>query len=333
MQSTQQMQRALTLSEKGYGLTYPNPIVGAVITDSTGEVIGEGFHQRQVSPDHAEVVAIKSAEQSLKGATMYVTLEPCNHTGSTPPCTQAIIDAEFARVVISIRDPHEAASGGVERLRAAGINVDLDILGKEVQFSNRSWLHKIHTGRPRIIWKVAQSADGKIAVGDGSPTWVSSEESRADVQILRKQSDAILIGTGTALADNPHLIPRNATGGKNPDRIVVGMQEIPTTHNLNDASALTHFIKSQNLQEIISKLSTFGYNQVLLECGPTLGNALLKSGFIDELIIYRSPNSLGADGLQLFEDERALLGSAKLIGQVAIGPDIKSHYFIAKRGG
>ena len=333
MNASELMQRALSLSENGYGKTYPNPIVGAVITDAAGTIIGEGFHQRQASPDHAEVVAIKSAEQSLKGATMYVTLEPCNHTGSTPPCTQAIIDAEFARVVISIRDPHEAASGGVERLRAAGINVDLDILGKEVQFSNRSWLHKIHTGRPRIIWKVAQSADGKIAVGDGSPTWVSSEESRADVQILRKQSDAILIGTGTALADNPHLIPRNATGGKNPDRIVVGMQEIPTTHNLNDASALTHFIKSQNLQEIISKLSTFGYNQVLLECGPTLGNALLKSGFIDELIIYRSPNSLGADGLQLFEDERALLGSAKLIGQVAIGPDIKSHYFIAKRGG
>jgi len=333
MQSTQQMQRALTLSEKGYGLTYPNPIVGAVITDSTGEVIGKGFHQRQVSPDHAEIVAIKSAEQSLKGATMYVTLEPCNHTGSTPPCTQAIIDAEFARVVISIRDPHEVASGGVERLRAAGISVDLDILGKEVQFSNRSWLHKIHIGRPRMIWKVAQSADRKIAVGDGSPTWISSEESRTDVQILRAQSDAILIGTGTALADNPHLIPRNVTGRKNPDRIVVGMREIPATHNLNDSSSLTHFIKSQNPQEIVSVLSAHGYNQVLLECGPTLGNALLKAGFIDELIIYRSPNSLGADGIQLFEDERSLLANAKLINQVVIGPDTKSHYFIAKRGG
>ena len=336
MQSAQQMQpmqRALTLSEKGYGLTYPNPIVGAVITDPTGEVIGEGFHQRQKSPDHAEIVAIKSAEGSLKGATMYVTLEPCNHTGATPPCTQAIIDAEFARVVISTRDPHEVASGGVEKLRAAGIDVDLDVLGEEVQFSNRSWLHKIHTGRPRMIWKVAQSADGKIAIGNGSPTWVSSEESRADVQILRKQSDAILIGTGTALADNPHLIPRNATGGKHPDRIVVGMREIPATHNLNDASALTHFIKSHNPQEVVSELTSRGYNQVLLECGPTLGNALLEAGFIDELIIYRSPNSLGAEGIQLFQDERALLTSAELISQIAIGPDTKSHYFIAKRGG
>ena len=327
------MQRALTLSEKGYGLTSPNPIVGAVITDPTGEVIGEGFHQRQISPDHAEIVAIKSAERSLKGATMYVTLEPCNHTGATPPCTQAIIDAEFARVVISTRDPHEVASGGVEKLRAAGIDVDLDVLGEEVQFSNRSWLHKIHTSRPRMIWKVAQSADGKIAIGNGSPTWVSSEESRADVQILRKQSDAILIGTGTALADNPHLIPRNANGGKNPDRIVVGMREIPATHNLNDSSALTHFIKSQNPQEIVSKLSSYGYNQVLLECGPTLGNALVRAGFIDELIIYRSPISLGAAGVQLFEDEQALLSKAQLMSQISIGPDTKSHYFIAKKGG
>jgi diaminohydroxyphosphoribosylaminopyrimidine deaminase/5-amino-6-(5-phosphoribosylamino)uracil reductase len=333
MNASELMQRALWLSENGYGKTYPNPIVGAVITNDAGHVIGEGFHQRQASPDHAEVVAIKSAEQSLKGATMYVTLEPCNHIGSTPPCTQAIIDAEFARVVISIRDPHDVASGGVERLRAAGIDVDLDVLGKEVQFSNRSWLHKIYTGRPRMIWKAAQSADGKIAVGDGSPTWISSEESRADVQNLRKQSDAILIGTGTALADNPHLIPRNAPGGKHPDRIVVGMREIPATHNLNDASALTRFIKSQNPQEIVSELSAHGYNQVLLECGPKLGNALLNAGFIDELIIYRSPNSLGAEGVQLFEDENSLLANAELINQVAIGPDTKSHYFIAKRGG
>jgi diaminohydroxyphosphoribosylaminopyrimidine deaminase/5-amino-6-(5-phosphoribosylamino)uracil reductase len=332
MNASELMQRALWLSEKGYGKTYPNPIVGAVITNDAGTIIGEGFHQRQKSPDHAEIVAIKSAQQSLKGATIYVTLEPCNHIGSTPPCTQAIIDAEFARVVISVRDPHEVASGGVERLRAAGISVDLDILGKEVQFSNRSWLHKIHTGRPRMIWKVAVSADGKFAVGDGSPTWISSEESRADVQILRGQSDAILIGTGTALVDNPHLIPRNATGGKHPDRIVVGMRDIPSTYNLNDASAPTHFIKSQNPQEIVSEVSAHGYNQVLLECGPTLGSALLRAGFIDELIIYRTPQSLCAEGMQLFEDQSALLASAELISQIVIGPDTKSHYFISKRG-
>jgi diaminohydroxyphosphoribosylaminopyrimidine deaminase/5-amino-6-(5-phosphoribosylamino)uracil reductase len=184
-----------------------------------------------------------------------------------------------------------------------------------------------------MIWKVAVSADGKIAVGDGSPTWISSEESRADVQVLRGQSDAILIGTGTALADNPHLIPRTSESSKNPDRIVVGLREIPATHNLNDSRALTHFIKSQDIEEIVSEVSTHGYNQVLLECGPTLGNALLRAGFIDELIIYRTPHSLGTEGVQLFEDEQALLASAELISKIAIGPDTKSHYFITKRGG
>jgi diaminohydroxyphosphoribosylaminopyrimidine deaminase/5-amino-6-(5-phosphoribosylamino)uracil reductase len=333
MNASELMQRALSLSENGLGKTYPNPIVGAVITDAAGTIISEGFHQRQTSPDHAEIVAIKSAQQSLKGTTIYVTLEPCNHIGNTPPCTEAIIDAEFARVVISIRDPHEVAGGGVERLRAAGIDVDLDVLSKEVHYSNRSWLHKIHTGRPRMIWKVAVSADGKIAAGNGSPTWVTSEESRSDVQVLRAQSDAILVGTGTALSDNPHLIPRNTSGGKYPDRIVVGLRDIPSTHNLNDSSAVTHFIKNQDLEKIVLQLSSFGYNQVLLECGPTLGNALLSAGFIDELIIYRSPESLGAEGAQLFADEKTLLANAELISQIAIGPDTKSHYFIAKRGG
>ncbi len=333
MNASELMQRALSLSENGLGKTYPNPIVGAVITDAAGTIIGEGFHQRKTSPDHAEIVAIKSAQQSLRGATIYVTLEPCNHIGNTPPCTEAIISAEFARVVISMRDPHDVAGGGVERLRAAGIDVDLDVLSNEVHFSNRSWLHKIHTGRPRMIWKVAVSADGKIAAGNGSPTWVTSEESRADVQVLRAQSDAILVGTGTALSDNPHLIPRNTSGGNYPDRIVVGLRDIPSTHNLNDSSAVTHFIKNQDPEKIVLQLSSFDYNQVLLECGPTLGNALLSAGFIDELIIYRSPESLGAEGAQLFADEKTLLANAELISQIDIGPDTKSHYFIAKRGG
>ena len=184
-----------------------------------------------------------------------------------------------------------------------------------------------------MIWKVAVSVDGKIAAGDGSPTWVTSEESRADVQVLRTQSDAILIGTGTALSDNPHLNPRNTTGCKYPDRIVVGLREIPSAHNLHDSSAVTHFIKNQNPDKIVSELSSYGYNQVLLECGPTLGNALLGAGYIDELIIYRSPDSLGMEGAQLFENEKALLASAELMSQIAIGPDTKSHYFTAKRGG
>jgi diaminohydroxyphosphoribosylaminopyrimidine deaminase/5-amino-6-(5-phosphoribosylamino)uracil reductase len=333
MQQVELMQRALALSEKGLGLTYPNPIVGAVIVSASGDFISEGFHQRVASPDHAEVVAIKNANVPLVGATMYVTLEPCNHTGVTPPCTSAIIDTGIARVVIARKDPHALASGGVKRLSDAGIDVEVGLLSKEVAFSNRSWLHKIATGRPRIIWKVALSQDGKILEGEGSPSWVSSEESRADVQILRAQSDAIIVGTGTALADNPHLNPRLESVVKNPDRIVIGIRDIPETFNLHDSSADTRFIKSQDAQEIISELSSHGYNQVLLECGPTLGNSLLREGFIDELIIYRSPVALGAEGIVLFEDESELLDSCELISHISIGPDTKSHYLFTKVGG
>jgi diaminohydroxyphosphoribosylaminopyrimidine deaminase / 5-amino-6-(5-phosphoribosylamino)uracil reductase len=325
MQSTQAMQRALTLSEKGYGLTYPNPIVGAVITNPAGEVIGEGFHQRFTSVDHAEVVAIKSSTQPLKGSTIYVTLEPCNHVGATPACTSAISKSEFARVVIATEDPHAIASGGIQTLRDAGIDVEVGLLAPDVKFSNRSWLHKIATGRPRMIWKLAISHDNKIAQGDGSPRWISCEQSRADVQVLRSQSDAIVIGTGTALADNPHLIPRVEGLLRNPDRIVVGTRELPENHNLFDKSAQTTFIKSNNLEEITSEISSHGYNQVLLECGPTLGNALLKAGYIDELVIYQSPEILGEDGIDAFLDL-----DFELIRQDQIGVDTKSHYFVRK---
>jgi diaminohydroxyphosphoribosylaminopyrimidine deaminase/5-amino-6-(5-phosphoribosylamino)uracil reductase len=328
MHNTQLMQRALTLSEKGYGLTYPNPIVGAVITNSQGEVIGEGFHQRFTAVDHAEVVAIKNSTQSLKGSTIYVTLEPCNHVGTTPACTSAIIESECARVVIAIEDPHAMASGGIQTLRDAGIDVEVGLLAPDVRFSNRSWLHKINTGRPRMIWKLAISHDNKIALGNGSPRWISSTESRADVQVLRSQSDAILVGTGTALADNPHLVPRIEGLLRNPDRIVVGSREIPAGNHIFDGQAKTIRIESRNIEEIINELSSHGYNQVLLECGPTLGNALLEAGYIDELIIYTSPEILGEDGINALPDF-----DYELISQDRIGVDVKSHYFVQKVGG
>lgn len=337
MQQVELMQRALALSEKGLGLTYPNPIVGAVIVNASGDFISEGFHQRVASPDHAEVVAIKSAHVPLAGATMYVTLEPCNHTGVTPPCTAAIIDAGISRVVVAHKDPHALAAGGIEKLADAGIDVEVGLLSKEVAFSNRSWLHKIATGRPRIIWKVALSQDGKILEGEGSPSWVSSEESRADVQILRVQFDAIVVGTGTALADNPHLNPRLQSVVKNPDRIVVGIRDIPATFNLHDQSATTHFIKERDLEKVISEFSAYGYNQVLLECGPELGNAFIKAGYLDELITYRSPNDLGTTGRDVFVGGVQLPEpsgfSIEKISESAIGVDTKSHYLLERKAG
>ena len=337
MQQVELMQRALALSEKGLGLTYPNPIVGAVIVNASGDFISEGFHQRVASPDHAEVVAIKSAHVPLAGATMYVTLEPCNHTGVTPACTAAIIDAGISRVVVAHKDPHALAAGGIEKLADAGIDVEVGLLSKEVAFSNRSWLHKIATGRPRIIWKVALSQDGKILEGEGSPSWVSSEESRADVQILRVQFDAIVVGTGTALADNPHLNPRLQLVVKNPDRIVVGIRDIPATFNLHDQSATTHFIKERDLEKVISEMSAYGYNQVLLECGPELGNAFIKAGYLDELITYRSPNDLGTTGRDVFVGGVQLPEpsgfSIEKISESAIGVDTKSHYLLERKAG
>jgi diaminohydroxyphosphoribosylaminopyrimidine deaminase / 5-amino-6-(5-phosphoribosylamino)uracil reductase len=337
MQPVELMQRALSLSEKGLGLTYPNPIVGAVIVNASGDFISEGFHQRVASPDHAEVVAIKSAHVPLAGATMYVTLEPCNHTGVTPACTAAIIDAGISRVVVAHKDPHALAAGGIEKLADAGIDVEVGLLSKEVAFSNRSWLHKIATGRPRIIWKVALSQDGKILEGEGSPSWVSSEESRADVQILRVQFDAIVVGTGTALADNPHLNPRLQSVVKNPDRIVVGIRDIPATFNLHDQSATTHFIKERDLEKVISEMSAYGYNQVLLECGPELGNAFIKAGYLDELITYRSPNDLGTTGRDVFVGGVQLPEpsgfSIEKISESAIGVDTKSHYLLERKVG
>lgn len=336
MQHVELMQRALALSENGLGLTYPNPIVGAVIVGASGEFISEGFHQRLTSPHHAEIVAINSAKVALNGSTIFVTLEPCSHTGTTPPCTSAIINSGISRVVIANRDPHTVASGGVEKLIYAGIDVEVGLLSEEVAFSNRSWLHKIATGRPRIIWKVALSQDGKILEGKGTPSWVSSEESRADVQILRAQSDAIAVGTGTALGDNPHLNPRVESLVKNPDRIVIGLREIPKSFNLHDESATTHFIQERDLDKVISEISGYGYNQVLLECGPELGNALMGAGYIDELITYIAPVKLEAAGKDVFAGGGQLpelLGiEFKEVSKSAIGADVKSHYILKRKG-
>jgi diaminohydroxyphosphoribosylaminopyrimidine deaminase/5-amino-6-(5-phosphoribosylamino)uracil reductase len=183
MDYTVAMQRAIALSEKGLGKTAPNPIVGAVIIDSNGAVLSEGFHDRNKSSDHAEVVAIKAAGEKAKGGTIVVTLEPCNHTGSTGPCVQAIIDAGITTVVYAVADPNEKAAGGAAVLRAAGTTVIEGVLKDEAAFSNRAWLMKIRKNRPFFTWKVAATLDGKVAAADGTSKWITNEASRADVQV------------------------------------------------------------------------------------------------------------------------------------------------------
>jgi len=309
----------------------PNPNVSAAIYSSDGALVADGFHNRKASIDHAEVVALKKAGDLARGATMVVSLEPCAHTGTTPPCTKAIIDAGIAKVIYTVVDPNPIASGGAELLRAAGIDVEYRE-SAHLAYVQRAWLHKEVTGRPLMVWKVATTVDGKVAASDGTSQWITGPESREDVQNLRAQSDAILIGTNTAIVDNPHLIPRGHTA--RPVRVISGEQEVPATNKVIDSEDRTILVKSKSIPELIKVLSDEGFNQVLVEAGPTLGSALLASGNIDELIIYQAPKMLGAGkefvsrlGISTLDDHLKL----ELISVRQLGSDIKSNYRVKGR--
>jgi diaminohydroxyphosphoribosylaminopyrimidine deaminase/5-amino-6-(5-phosphoribosylamino)uracil reductase len=325
------MQRAIALSENGCGRTAPNPIVGAVIVGTDGSVIAEGFHDRQKSPDHAEVVALKIAGVKARGATMYVTLEPCNHTGTTGPCTNAIIDAGIATLVYAVADPNPVAAGGAAALNAAGVEVVAGVGQEQAAYSNRAWLTKIIKGRPFITWKVAATLDGKVAAMDGTSKWITNEASRADVQKVRRRVDAIMVGTQTVIADDPHLVPRDGIEGTNPLRIVCGTQELPKSAKVLDSAAHTKVIASKDLEVIAAELLATGVNHILLESGPTFASAMLHGCMLDELMIYQGPSLLGA-GKNFVADLGALtLDHAMRMPRVStetFGDDVKSVYRI-----
>ena len=333
MDYTVAMQRAIALSEKGLGKTAPNPIVGAVIIDSTGKIIAEGFHDRMQSDDHAEVVAISAAGNQTHGATIVVTLEPCNHIGKTDPCTQAIIDSGISTVVFAVSDPNSIASGGAAKLRAAGITVVEGVLKEEAALSNRAWLMKIKKNRPFFTWKVAATLDGKVAATDGTSKWISNTTSRADVQTLRRQSDAILVGTNTVITDNPHLIPRGEFSGysRNPIRVICGEQELPSDSLVFDDAAQTEVIKSRNLDLLVKKLNELGVNQVFVEAGPTLAIAMLDHCLMDELVMYQAPSLLGS-GKSFFNfgQESTIENQLRMdhISTEVLAGDVKSIYRI-----
>lgn len=320
-----------SLSLQGLGVSTPNPNVSAAIYAADGTLIADGFHNRKVSVDHAEVAALKKAGSAARGATMVVSLEPCAHTGTTPPCVQAIIDAGIAKVIYAVADPNPVAAGGSQKLADAGIVVE-HRQSDDLEFAQRAWLHKERTGRPLMIWKVATTLDSKVAASDGTSQWITGPESREDVQELRAQSDAILIGTNTALVDNPHLIPRGHEA--RPVRVICGEQEVPATNKVFDNEARTVLVKSKSIPELIKVLSDESFNQVLVEAGPTLGSALMASGKIDELIVYQAPKMLGAGkefvshlGISTLDDHLKL----ELISVQPFGSDIKSHYIVKGR--
>jgi diaminohydroxyphosphoribosylaminopyrimidine deaminase/5-amino-6-(5-phosphoribosylamino)uracil reductase len=335
MDYTVAMQRAIALSRKGLGKTSPNPIVGAVLINSQGQVIAEGFHDRMRSPEHAEIVALKIAGLQAKGATMVITLEPCNHTGVTGPCSKAIADAGISKVVYAVKDPNKKAAGGAQALRDQGVQVESGVLESEAAYANRAWLTKIEKSRPFFTWKVATTLDGKIAALDGSSQWISNEKSRNDVQLLRRQADAILVGTNTVLTDDPHLIPRGDFPGftANPLRVICGEQDLPPTSKIFDEAATTLLVKTKNLNDLVEELNKTGINHVLIEAGPTLATAMLKQGYLDELVMYQAPSLLG-QGKSFVADFGATtineLLALDLIASEVLDGDVKSTYALGK---
>jgi len=298
------MTRALELALKG-PVTGVNPQVGAVILNSDGELIGEGYHKGS-GTDHAEVVAIKAALNGAsklpQGSTAIVTLEPCNHTGKTGPCAQALIEAGVSKVVFASLDPGDQSSGGAETLRRAGIEVLAGFHADKADRQLRVWLTAAKHKRPFVTLKWASSIDGRAAAQDRSSKWISGEESRNDAHQRRSEVDAILVGTGTALIDDPELTARKPDGSlhdQQPLRVVLGERDLPVGLRVfnNDAETLT--LKTQSIHGALSELYEKGIKHVLVEGGPTLASRFVQMDLVDEFVIYLAPKLLGGDKLAI----------------------------------
>ncbi|MGW6859086.1 bifunctional diaminohydroxyphosphoribosylaminopyrimidine deaminase/5-amino-6-(5-phosphoribosylamino)uracil reductase RibD [Streptomyces xanthophaeus] len=342
------MRRAVELAARGLGSTSPNPVVGCVITDAAGTVVGEGWHQRAGGP-HAEVHALRAAGAAARGATAYVTLEPCNHTGRTGPCAQALLDAGISRVVYAVADPNQQASGGAATLRAAGVDTTGGLLAAEAEQGNAAWLTSVRRGRPHVTWKYAATLDGRSAAADGTSRWISSPESRADVHRLRAESDAVLVGGGTLRDDDPHLAVRGIEGATQPLRIALDTRaSLPASARILDDAAPTLLVVGQDadtrhlpgvdllrlplhdgrvaVHDLLAALHARGTRSVLLEGGPVLAGAFLEAGAVDRVIGYLAPALLGAGPAALADAGVSTIAGAlrlDLTEAVRIGPDLR----------
>ena len=317
------MAEALSVAEQGLYGAHPNPRVGALLVKE-GRVVGRGAHLRAGEP-HAEVFALGDAGAAARGATAYITLEPCSHQGRTPPCADALIAAGISRVVIAMRDPNPLVSGrGVERLRTAGILVEEGCMAAEAEALNPGYLQRMRHGRPWIRLKQAMSLDGRVALADGQSQWLTGEIARADVQRERARASAILAGVGTVLADNPRLAPRLGSGLRRypvkiildtrlrtpPDAAllatpgptwVVHHPDAPRTAQAALRAAGAELLPCGgaggrlDLSALMTMLARREVNEVLVESGPTLASALFKAGLIDEWLLYVAPLLLGRD--------------------------------------
>ncbi|BBX95983.1 bifunctional diaminohydroxyphosphoribosylaminopyrimidine deaminase/5-amino-6-(5-phosphoribosylamino)uracil reductase RibD [Mycobacterium lacus] len=288
------MRLAIEQANRVKGSTYPNPPVGAVIVDPDGRVVGVGATQ-PAGGDHAEVMALRRAGRLAAGGIAVVTLEPCNHFGKTPPCVNALIEARVGTVIYAVDDPNAIAGGGSGRLKAAGVQVRSGILANEVMAGPlREWLHKQRTGLPHVTWKYATSIDGRSAAADGSSQWISSEAARADLHRRRAIADAIIVGTGTVLADDPALtarLPDGSLAERQPLRVVVGMRDVPPEAKVLNDDSRTMVIRTHEPVEVLRALSD--RTDVMLEGGPTLAGAFLRAGAINRILAYVAPILLG----------------------------------------
>jgi diaminohydroxyphosphoribosylaminopyrimidine deaminase/5-amino-6-(5-phosphoribosylamino)uracil reductase len=316
------MARALEIAAFGLYTTDPNPRVGCVVTNAEG-VLGEGWHVRAGEP-HAEVLALRKAGLKARGATLYVTLEPCSHTGRTPPCADAVIAAGVARVVCCTRDPTPKVAGaGIERLLRAGIAVEVGLLADEARCLNVGYFSRHERGRPYVRLKLAMSLDGRTAPPGGGPAWISGEASRADVQVWRARSSAVLTGTGTVRSDDPQLNVRLSYGSwvRQPLRVVLDtMLASPRSAKIFNNDEALVFAAAEaplgpfkdlkveriprtegglDLDAVMQNLTAREVNELLLECGPTLAGSFIARQLVDELVLYVAPKLLGCDAAPL----------------------------------
>jgi len=323
------MARALQLAAQGLYTTRPNPRVGCVLVKD-GRVIGEGAHLRAGEP-HAEVLALRQAGEAMRGATAYVTLEPCSHHGRTPPCADALIEAGVARVIAAMQDPNPRVAGqGLARLREAGIEVLAGLLEPQAQALNPGFIKRMSQGLPYVRLKLAASLDGHTALASGESKWITSAAARADVHRLRARSCAVVTGSGTVIADNPSLTVRDmelpAAWPGQPRRVVLDSALItpPGAAVLGDGGAIIFHDRAADAErvaalsaagarleavarreggldpeQVLCRLAQLEINEVLVEAGPTLAGAVLRSGLVDELVIYLAPHLMGHDGAPL----------------------------------
>jgi diaminohydroxyphosphoribosylaminopyrimidine deaminase / 5-amino-6-(5-phosphoribosylamino)uracil reductase len=292
------MARARELGESALGTTSPNPAVGAVILAADGTPVGEGATQPPGGP-HAEVVALARAGERARGGTAVVTLEPCAHTGRTGPCADALLAAGIARVVVAVPEPTESARGGADRLRAAGVDVELGVeQAAAEQGALAAWLTGVRQHRPFVVWKTAATLDGRVAAADGTSRWITGEPARAAVHRLRATCDAVVVGSGTALTDDPRLTVRDADGttaARQPLRVVVDRRgRRPSGARVLDDAAPTLVSRAAGPAELLAELYDRDVRRVLLEGGPTLAAAFLRDGLVDEALVHLAPTFLGA---------------------------------------